>query len=102
VFAVASRHEALCLAALEAMACGLPLAGTAVGLLPEACAGDRPAGLCAEVGDEVGLAAALEALMCDGALRERLGQNGRDRAVECYAWSTVVERYETLYRGASS
>jgi len=102
VFAIASRHEAFCLAALEAMACGLPLAGTAVGVLHEACAGDCPAGLCAEAGDEIALAAALEALLCDGALRERLGRNGRDQAAERYAWRTVVARHETLYREAAA
>jgi glycosyltransferase involved in cell wall biosynthesis len=102
VFAIASRHEAFCLAALEAMACGLPLAGTAVGLLPEVCAGECPAGLCAEAGDEIALAAALEALLCDGALRERLGRNGRQLATERYAWRTVVAQYETLYQGAAA
>lgn len=100
VFAIASRHEAFCLAVLEAMACGLPVAGTAVGVLPEACAGDRPAGLCVQAGDEMALAAALEALLRDGALRERLGRNGRDLAAERYAWPAVAARCEALYREA--
>lgn len=43
-----SRHEAFCMAAIEALACGAGVIGTAVGVLPEV-------GMTASVGDVAGL-----------------------------------------------
>lgn len=63
---VSSLFESECLAALEAAACGAPVAGTAVGVLPEIA----PAGLLAPPGDADALAAAIEAGLAPGA-RER-------------------------------
>lgn len=58
---VSSRHEAQCMVALEAAACGTPVVGTHVGVLPEL-------GPTVAVGDPHGLAATLEAMLeqpCD-------------------------------------
>lgn len=52
---VSSRHEAQCMAALEAAACGVPVVGTRVGVLPE-ISGD-----VVDVGDVTALAGALAA-----------------------------------------
>jgi glycosyltransferase involved in cell wall biosynthesis len=57
-FVVTSRHEAQCMVALEAAACGTPVVGTAVGVLPEL-------GPTVAVGDAAGLATALPSAMLE-------------------------------------
>src|SRR5262249_48955804 len=54
-FVVSSRHEAQCMVALEAAACGVPVVGTHVGVIPEL---GRPT---ARVGDAIALAELLAA-----------------------------------------
>jgi glycosyltransferase involved in cell wall biosynthesis len=73
---------------LEAMAQGLPLiciAHQGVGdITDESCAIRVPPG---EIGETVGqLAAAMELLASDPALRRRLGENARKRAMESFSW----------------
>jgi glycosyltransferase involved in cell wall biosynthesis len=55
---VSSRHEAQCMAALEAAACGVPLVGTRVGVLPEVTRAVAP------IGDHHALAQAMLATLC--------------------------------------
>ena len=38
--------------------------------------------------------AAVDLLLADGALRERLGRAGRRHVEERYAWDPVLDRYE--------
>jgi glycosyltransferase involved in cell wall biosynthesis len=60
VFVLSSRHEAQGMVAIEAAACGVPVAGTRVGVIPElAAAGDS----LAPVGAVEPLAAALAATL---------------------------------------
>jgi glycosyltransferase involved in cell wall biosynthesis len=68
---LSSLFESQCLAALEALACGTPVAGTAVGILPEIV----PAPLLAAPGDPAALAQAIEAaLSLDAAERAEVGR----------------------------
>ena len=53
-----SRHEAQCMVALEAAACGVPLVGTRVGVLPELTDAVAP------IGDHQALAQAIVATLC--------------------------------------
>jgi glycosyltransferase involved in cell wall biosynthesis len=48
-------------------------------------------------GDAGALAAALERLADDAALRERLGTGGRALATQ-FSWESIAEQHETLYR----
>lgn len=48
--------------------------------------------------DVPGMAAAIARLAADDALRRRMGEAGRHRAREEFAWPTVVRRYEELWR----
>jgi glycosyltransferase involved in cell wall biosynthesis len=53
---VSSRHEAQCMVALEAAACGVPLAGTRVGVMPEVTAALAPIGNAAALAEAIGAA----------------------------------------------
>ena len=43
-------------------------------------------------------AAALEALVRDAALRRRMGEAGRLRALQVYDWSVIIPAYQALWR----
>jgi glycosyltransferase involved in cell wall biosynthesis len=70
-----SLQEGLGVAALEAMAAGLPVVASHVGGLPEAVV-DGATGILVPPGDARALAAAIARLAADGALRGRLGAAG--------------------------
>lgn len=84
--------------ALEAMAAGAAIVVSRIGGLPEAVT-DEDSGLIVEPGDVAGLAAALERLLGDPALRSRLGAGALIR-VEQFSAPAVVPRYEQAYERA--
>jgi glycosyltransferase involved in cell wall biosynthesis len=49
------------------------------------------------VDDEQAWVNALNRLLDDAALRESMGQAGRGRALDTFAWPLVVDRLEALY-----
>lgn len=71
-----SEHEAWSLPVMEAMACGCPVASSNVTSLPEEV-GD--AGLLFEPGDVGAMRDAMQRLLRDAVLRERLARLGRER-----------------------
>ncbi len=95
MFALASHAEAFGVAAVEAMAAGLPVICTNVGGLQEVVR-DTVDGLLVPPGNPDALAAAICKVAGDGALRRRFGDNGaaraRDFTVEC-----MVEKIRRLY-----
>jgi glycosyltransferase involved in cell wall biosynthesis len=82
--------------ALEAMAAGVPIVGSAIGGLPDLVA-DGETGVLVPVGDPAALALALARLEADRAGRERMAGAARARAPMFMA-SSVVSRVEQLYR----
>ncbi|HEV7898102.1 MAG TPA: glycosyltransferase [Planosporangium sp.] len=96
-FAVlASHHEGLPNAVLEAMAAGLPVVATAVGGVPEIIS-DGETGLLVAPHAPAELAAAIARVAGDPALRVRLGAAAREAAA-ALSMLTCVERHERLYR----
>lgn len=71
-----SHDEGLPLAILEALALGLPVVCTPVGEIPDHLQDGRHA-LWVPPGDPLALASALARVLQDGALRERLSQEGQ-------------------------
>ena len=84
--------------ALEAMAAGTAVVVSRIGGLPEAVV-DGESGLLVEPGDAGELARALDRLLDDPALRERLGAGGQER-VQRFTAPAVVPLYEAAYERA--
>ena len=76
-----------------AMTMGRAVVASDVGELPETVI-DGETGIIVPSGDVEALAAALEGLLADPELAERLGAAGRRRALEEYGWERVAERVE--------
>lgn len=96
VFALSSRMEGLPLAALEAMATGLPVVSTAVGGLP-ALLDEGVTGYLVPSGDEGGLRARLAALQADPTAARATGERGQTHVRARHAREVMVRRYLELY-----
>jgi glycosyltransferase involved in cell wall biosynthesis len=94
LFVLSSRYEAQCMAALEAAACGLPVVGTCVGILPELA---PEAAALAQPGDPVGLAGAIAEVLDDPERRCMMGEAARARVADEFALAHCVERLRSLY-----
>jgi glycosyltransferase involved in cell wall biosynthesis len=85
-------QEALGRTAVEAMGAGRPVVASRLGGLPFTVA-DGSTGLLCEPGDPEDLARKIDTLLDDPDLCRRLGQAGRRRFEEDYAWDAVIERH---------
>lgn len=91
-----SESESFGLAALEAMACAVPVVAARVGGLPEVIE-EGVSGYLHEVGDCAGMARDIGQLLDDEALRQRMGQAGLRRATESFSLASAVRSHEELY-----
>ncbi len=85
------------LAALDAIAAGVPIVASAVGALPEIVG---TAGILVEPRDRERLAAALAAMWGDGPVRAGLAASARDRAADrpgARTWAHVAEDVRVIY-----
>ena len=94
VLALPSLYEGFGLPLLEAMANGLPTVVSNVGALPELAGG---AAVLVEPGDVSSIAAGLERVLGDAALRETLGVQGRRRAAE-FTWERTAAATRAVLR----
>jgi glycosyltransferase involved in cell wall biosynthesis len=102
VVAVPSHREGFGVACAEAMAAGRPVVASAVGGLLDLVV-DGETGLLVPPRDVQALRAALERLLADGELRQKLGAAGRERVRERFSWPAVtaatIEAYEEALAG---
>jgi glycosyltransferase involved in cell wall biosynthesis len=96
ILAVPSREEALPLVILEAMLAGRPVVASAVGSVDEAVI-DGATGRLVAPDDPTALRDALGALVADSEMRDRMGERGRERAVEQFSIGAMARAYEALY-----
>jgi glycosyltransferase involved in cell wall biosynthesis len=96
VFCLPSWWEAMPLSVLEAMAAGLPVVATDVGDVGRAVA-EGVTGSVVPPRSPDKLADALEALLTDPELRERMGAAGRARVVEQFSSEATAGQVSALY-----
>lgn len=97
VFAFPSLSEGLPIAALEAMAAGVPLACSDIPALQEIVT-HRQTGLIFAARDTAGLAAAVSCLLSDLPMRKALAARARMRVERDFSESVMARAYEDLYR----
>ena len=89
-------YEPFGIVPVEAMACGRPVVGSAVGGLLDTVLPGRTGELVPPRRPDV-LAQVLRRLVDDPQRRAEYGRAGRDRALSLYRWSCVAERTEDVY-----
>jgi glycosyltransferase involved in cell wall biosynthesis len=89
------NSESTGLAALEAIAAGVPVVASAAGVLPEVVG---RAGILVEPGDPARLATALEAAWTDDALHGQLVEAALERRATMRTWSDVAWDTRTAWR----
>jgi glycosyltransferase involved in cell wall biosynthesis len=110
VFCCPSVYEPFGIINLEAMACGTPVVGSAVGGIPEVII-DGETGLLVSLEQRAtspfdpldphqfsaDLAAAINRLLGDPDLRERMARAGRQRVEREFAWPAIAQQTVDLY-----
>ena len=94
-----SYREGFGLTLSEAMLCGTAVVGTNSGGIPDIIEHDRR-GLLVEPDDIASLSEAMQLLLKDSDLRERLAAEGYRFARDNYASSALAKKYADLVRGA--
>jgi N-acetyl-alpha-D-glucosaminyl L-malate synthase BshA len=97
LFLLPSAQESFGLAALEAMACGVPVVASSVGGLPEVVE-DGVSGFLRAPDDIEGMAGAALALLADPALHEQFAKAGLERVRKHFCAQRVVPQYEAYYQ----
>src|SRR5262249_51213960 len=94
VFALTSRYEGFGNVLVEAMACGVPVVATASAGTREVVR-DGVNGLLVDAHEPEAVAAALERVLTDHALRARLAAGARASA-PAYALPEIVKQYQSI------
>ena len=96
LFLLPSAQESFGLAALEAMACQLPVVASRVGGLPEVI-DDGVTGFLHPPDDVAGMAASGVALLTDNELHQSITRAALGAVLERFCANVIVPQYETFY-----
>ncbi len=96
VLLLPSAQESFGLAALEAMACEVPVIASRVGGIPEVVT-DGETGFLSEVGDVEKMAQDAARLLANPELRVAMGRRARESAVSRYRTEIVIPQYLDFY-----
>lgn len=96
IYVMPSRNESFGMVYLEAWACGLPVVGCMAGGVP-AVVEDGADGVLVPFGDAEALAARIEELLGDPALRRAMGERGREKVEARYTWDIQYGKVKRLY-----
>ena len=97
IFLIPSQSESFGLAALEAMACGLPVVSSNIGGLPELVRHNET-GFIAGIGDIERMSKYVTDLLTNQKKYELFSANARNRAVNIFNKSKIVHLYEEHYK----
>jgi N-acetyl-alpha-D-glucosaminyl L-malate synthase BshA len=97
LFLLPSATESFGLAALEAMACDVPVIASRVGGLPEVIE-DGVSGYLRDPDDLDGMASCAVVLLTDRKVHDRIGLAGRKVVRDRYCSDRIVPHYEAFYR----
>jgi len=89
-------YEAMGVVYLEALACGTPVIATDVGGISEVV-NDGENGYIVKPNDAIELANAIESLLDNGAIRKKLGQQGRKWVTENFSIEKSVHSLSRIY-----
>jgi len=96
VLLLPSEQESFGLAALEAMACEVPVIASHVGGIPEVVT-DGETGFLSDVGDVEKMAADAANLLANEKLRTAMGKHARESAISRYRTDIVIPQYISFY-----
>lgn len=97
LFLIPSQSESFGLAALEAMACGIPVVSSSVGGLPELVTHNQ-SGYIAEIGDVERMAKYAIDLLTNEKKYRQFSANARERAVTMFNKERIIPQYEEYYK----
>ncbi|MEX2410080.1 MAG: glycosyltransferase family 4 protein, partial [Candidatus Paceibacterota bacterium] len=95
IFTLISHYEGFPRSILEAMSVGLPIIASNVGGVSEAVSGEN--GFVVNREDFIGLKDALEKLILDDGMRERLGIASHEKVVRDFSLEKMLEETEKVY-----
>jgi N-acetyl-alpha-D-glucosaminyl L-malate synthase BshA len=96
VFLLPSSQESFGLAALEAMACAVPVVASRVGGLPDVIV-DGTTGFLCEPDDVAAMAGRVLAVLGDPALAARIGAAAAGEVSRRFSTAAIVPQYEAFY-----
>lgn len=97
IFVLPSETESFGLVFAEAMSCGLPIAASDVGGIPETVRHGIDGLLCPP-GDPAKLRENLIQLMSSSETRKEISDSQRQRILDHYPWEHIAARYADVYR----
>ncbi len=97
IFVLPSLFESLPVSIIEAYAEKKPVIASKVGGIPELVI-DEETGILVPPKDSKALASAIERLIEDEQLRERLGENGYNRFIREFTFKVMVEKTRMVYK----
>lgn len=100
VACIPSLYEGFSLPAVEAMASGTPIVASRAGAIPEVVGPDGECARLVPPADVDALTAVLGELLDSPRERERLGANGRQRALDVFSWESVAAQTVSIYERA--
>ena len=96
VFLLPSELESFGLAALEALACEVPVIATRIGGIPEVV-NDGESGFLSDIGDVAKMSADTLLLLGDEQKRRAFGTRGRELSVQRYSTDNIIPQYIAFY-----
>ncbi|HLT90010.1 MAG TPA: glycosyltransferase family 4 protein [Woeseiaceae bacterium] len=96
IFVLPSETESFGLVFAEAMSCGLPIAASNVGGIPETVR-DGVDGLLCPPGEPLSLRENILRLMSNVDTRREISHSQRERILERYSWEQIAARYADVY-----